>query len=355
MKCDEVAEYVSALYDGESVPPKMAEHIARCAQCRELLKEYAQMGATMRSYGGLLIAKPLVAPTWLTIGQNRSKWWKKGLETMRIPRIALGSLVFLLIVLGSRLAVVEVRAHEDGSVLMLRLTPAQGDAVSCDVSTSDMQLNKCGGLAQINKTNLLYAVKALRKDGSRVLLSIRTKASPLGPGAFDQDTENSMPEMQVWFTPGQILSLPNTGMLNLTLTGQWADHIPVRIGTNQLLDPGPNEIRLTSPLLLKNNKVAGDMANASADADQPGDGVVFYLPGEGRFLLSLTQFAGAVTANVQLNRISFKSEGQDYVIVTGMPVSRSAKVWVLHDAASMPAHDSVQRAFIGAGPIGKIL
>ena len=355
MRCDEAEQYLSALYDGEAVPLEAAEHTACCAHCRELLKEYAEMGATLRSYGSLLIAEPVPDRTWPTTKQDRTTLWKKGLEMMRIPRVAFACLVLLLLVLGSRLAVVEVRAHDDGSVLILKLTPAHGDSVACDVSASDTSHNHCGGLAQIDKSNLLYAVKALRKEGNRVLLSVKTQVSPLGPGGYGPNTEDSLPETQVWFTPGQSLSLPNTGELKVALTGEWSDHMPVKFFDNKLLDPGANEIRLSSPLLLKNNKLAGDAVNVSADADQPGDGVLLFVPGEGRFLFSLTEVAGAVPAKVQFNRVSFESEGQAYVIVNGVPVCRSENIWVLHDAGYKPSPDSEQGVSIAAGPAGKLL
>ncbi len=153
---------------------------------------------------------------------------------------------------------------------------------------------------------------------------------------------HALSETQSWFTPGETLSLLNTGDLKLALTGEWADHIPATLGSDHLLDPGPNEIRLTSPLLLKNNTVVGDMPKAFADADQPGEGVFLFIPGEGRFLLSSTSITGAVPATVQLNRVSFASDGQTYVIVNGMPVTRAEKIWVLHDAAYKPAPEAMQ-------------
>ncbi len=355
MRCDEANEFLSAMYDGEMVPPQAAEHIAHCAACRELLKGYAETGLALRTYGSLLLAEPIPDRTWLTTKQDKTKWWEKGWQMMRVPRIALASLVLSLVVLGSRLALVEVRAHDNGSVLVLKLTPAQGDSVQCYVSMTDTDHSSCEGLSQIDKSNLFYAIKALRKDGDRVLLSIRSRVAPLGPASYGPGTESSLPERQSWFTPGETLSLPGMGELKLALTGQWADHIPVTLGSNDLLDPGPNEIRLTSPLLLKNNKLAGDMFNSSAGADEPGEGVFLYIPGEGRFLLSLTPFEGAMRARVQLNRISFESNGQSYIIVTGTPVSRTQTIWVLHQVVYKPSAKSMQGPLLGSGPVSKLL
>ncbi len=353
MRCDEAEEFISALYDGETVPLEAAEHAAHCAHCRELLKSYAETGAALRSYGSLLLAQPVPPRTWLTTRRNKTKWWEKGFQMMRIPRIAFACLLLLLAGLGSRLALVEVRAHEDGSVLMLKLTPAVGDSIHCDVSIADTKHNSCGGLDQIDRSNLFYAVKTLKKDGDRVLLSIRSKVTPLGPAGFGPDTAATLPETQSWFTPGEILALPNTGELKIALTGEWADHLPV--GGHQLLDPGPNEIRLTSPLLLKNKAVVADMSPLSAASDKPGDGASFYVPGEGRFILSTTPLAGAVVATVELGRVTFESDGQQYILVNGMPVCRAEKLWVLHQAAYQPSPETAPGPEMGAGPIDKLL
>ncbi len=358
MRCDDAKEFVSAVYDGEAVPPHAAEHIAGCAACRELLEGYAAMGAGLRGYGSLLLAQPVADRTWPEIQRNTTAWWKKGFEMMRVPRIAFASLVLLSAGLGSRLALVEVRAHGEGSVLMLKLTPAEGTGFDCYVSTVDARKDSCGGLSQMNKSNLFYSIKALKRDGDRVLLSVRSRVTPLGPAGFGPDTEQTLPETQSWFTPGETLSMPNTGELKLALTGEWADHFPVVVAANQLLDPGPHEIRLTSPLLLKNNVVAGDVAGSTAVGDGPGEGAWLYVPGEGRFLLSPTPVAGAVPAAVQLNRVSFESNGQRYVLVTGTPVVRGDKLWVVHSPAFRPSPGitgTAETPMIGAGPVAKLL
>lgn len=355
MRCDEAGEYVSAMVDGEAVPPDAAEHIEQCPACQALRKNFAEMGAEVRSLGSLALAEPLRERAWVQPQRSLTTWWEKGWAMMRVPRIAFASLVLLLVVLGSRLALVEVRAHEDGSVLLLKLTPASGEPVQCSVPLVETDRGGCGGLAQIPPSNLFFSVKALRKEGDRVLLSVRAKVDPIGPAGFGPDTAASLPETQMWFTPGQSLAVPNTGALQLQLSGQWSDHVPVATNANALLDPGPNEIRMTSPLLLKNNKVAGDLANASGDSDQANEGVAFYVPGEGRFLFSSTQVAGATLGTVKLNRVSFESQGQSYVLVTGMPITRAQQLWVLHEATYKPSNGMEGAPFVAAGPVGKLL
>ena len=55
-----------------------------------------------------------------------------------------------------------------------------------------------------------------------------------------------------------------------------------------------------------------------------------YFPGEGRFLISLLPMKDAVEAKVIFSRISFDEGGHSWEFVTGAPVSRADKIWVLH-------------------------
>ena len=72
-------------------------------------------------------------------------------------------------------------------------------------------------------------------------------------------------------------------------------------------------------------------------------------------MVSATQISGGVAAVVQLNRISFEDDGQKYVIVAGMPVSRAEKLWVLREATYKPGPNREPGPSIGAGPLAKML
>ena len=60
--------------------------------------------------------------------------------------------------------------------------------------------------------------------------------------------------------------------------------------------------------------------------------MVFIIPGEGRFLVSLLPMKGAVEAHVDLGRISFEEGGHSWELVNGVPVCRADHVWVLHQS-----------------------
>jgi len=58
---------------------------------------------------------------------------------------------------------------------------------------------------------------------------------------------------------------------------------------------------------------------------------MIYYPGEGRYLISTAPFEGAVEGRVAPGQIKFTLDGQDYLLLTAMPTTRSEHVWVTHD------------------------
>jgi hypothetical protein len=131
--------------------------------------------------------------------------------------------------------------------------------------------------------------------------------------------------------------------------------MPAFIGTSiHELDPGPEELRMASPLLLSDKQVIGDLQGSIATIDKAGKGVQIYMPGEGRFILSLSPMQGAVRARVRLNRISFQDGGRSYAFLTGLPITRGEHIWVLHEANFKP-FPAGARGFIGAGDLTRMV
>ena len=48
MNCNEAAEFVSALCDGERIPAGAAAYVGDCEGCQARLREYIALGAEMR-------------------------------------------------------------------------------------------------------------------------------------------------------------------------------------------------------------------------------------------------------------------------------------------------------------------
>jgi hypothetical protein len=335
MICTETAEYVSALCDGEIIPAAAAEHIGACPACRAILRDYLELGAELRRTASLEQPAPVPARTWTRPHNPVTALLQKGWGTMRIPRLAFVALIVCLIAIASTLAVVKVRAHSTGTVVLLNTAGPTGPFVDCPLSTQDSK-PACDWYGTMGSQNLAYRVRLLSRDGGRVLLAIRTRTFTRGEdlSSFTFDADPAETVREVWFTPGEKSTVDVSGVGTLTLTGQWMDHMPMFLGSHgEDISPGPNELRFGRPLLLKDKVVVGDLASVIGgiySTDTPDRASAFYVPEQGRFLISLLPMKGAVEAHVELGRISFEEGGHSWELVNGIPVCRADRLWVLH-------------------------
>ncbi len=337
MRCDEAAEFVSVLCDGEVIPRAAAEHVDQCASCQERVREYMEMGAELRLMASLAMDESVAPRVWNGSRSRLADLWQKGWETMRVPRFAFAVLVAAIVALSSAFAVVQVRAHESGSVVLLTIAWPQGGPGDCALSTQDKNQATCALIGRMNGKMIGYRIDLVGRDGDGVKLAVRTKTfGPVSGSLQLSDIQNERQKM-VHFEPGQTLKIDVAGTGTLTVTGEWFDHMPVFIGrSKQDFQAGPEELRVVSPLLLSDKQVAGDLRGGTAIAEKAGEGVDIYMQDEGRFILSLSEMRGAVQARVMANRISFEDGGHSYLFVTGSPVTRDGRIWVLHEADFKP-------------------
>lgn len=260
---------------------------------------------------------------------------------MRIPKLAFALMMLAVVALASTLAVVKVGAHSDGNVVMLKVTTDRGEANSCPLSTVDLKQAQCGGLTVQGGKMVGYQVNLMGRQGSRVELAIRTKTFEGLRGTYVLSEFAQLSPQQISFEPGKPFELQIPGAGTMILTGEWVDHMPTSaaLSGNHDLDPGPEELRVVSPMLLVDKKVVADMDGLIAKVDKPNQGVDIYFPGHGRYILATNPMHGAVEAEVHLGRISFTENGRSYVFVTGTPVSRASQIWVLHDPNFRPPED----------------
>jgi len=351
MTCSDTEEFVSALSDGQPIPHDCAEHIAQCANCQELLKDFSLMAGQLRSFASLARSEAVPQRAWAKPGGNVTEWWTKGWRMMRIPRVVVATLALIILGLGSKLALIQARAHSQGSVLALDVQLGDNEhPAPCVLSVVDAKRKTCGALTQVQGVSLAYDISFLRQEGERVLLGIRSEYPPNFEGLTPEDVK-TMPETQKWFTPGDTLPLDIAGGTKVAVTGQWLDHMPAFLGPNDTVDPAAGELRIISPVILQNGKVAQDFKGMSAIASKPGLAIQLYWPGGGMFSFSPIALQGAVVAKVEMNRISFIEGGQSYQVVTALPVSRTSRIWVLHDASYSTGKPNTQ---IGTQPVSEM-
>jgi hypothetical protein len=316
-----------------------------------------ELGAELRRVASLeVLETPMqqVEPGRRDVGAILSQ---KAGKTLRIPRLAFASLLASVVVLGTGWALQNVRAGTKGSVLLVQFTTGAGPSSFCALSAVDRKFGSCGGIAKVKSGSLVWEVEVLSKDGDRANLGVQARVEAPEASVTTNELSN-VPQQQYPLTPGETVNVNVDGLGTMSFTGQWIDHLPAisagQVGENHDLDPGPDELRFLSPLLLHGDQVVGDLEGASTSLDRIEQAVDIYLKGQGHFDLSISPMPGAVEGKVQLNRINFTIKGQSYVFVTGAPISRRRSIWVLFDP-NPPDHDSTRGSYLGATEISKVL
>lgn len=112
-------------------------------------------------------------------------------------------------------------------------------------------------------------------------------------------------------------------------------HVPVMATDLESLLPEPGEFRLFCPVLVRDNELLVNIGSM-ASSTETDPATALYSPGLGRFVLSSVPFQGAIEARLQFSKISFTLEGKSYLLLTGAPITRSGRVWVLHQPEWRP-------------------
>jgi len=331
MNCGETAEYISALCDGETIPAEVAEHIDGCDSCQQRLNEYLGLGVELRRLGNADISKALTPPLPRAPRKLSAVLWRKTCQNIRMPRLAVMSLVGAIVLLACGWARQTVRAGTRGSVLLLQFPTGMGTSNFCALSSSDKKLDSCAGEIETNSGVLLWGLQLLSKNGESAVLGVRAKVEPAHAGiSTSQVTEVS--QQQYVLDSSQTLAVDVSGFGTMRLSGQWIDHVPsIAAGSvqeNGDLDPATGELRLFSPMMLRGDRMVGDLDGASASINAPGQVIDLYFKGEGRFDLSLFPLPGAVEGQVHFNRITFSRGSDSWLLISGAPVTRAGKVWI---------------------------
>jgi hypothetical protein len=346
MKCEEATEFVSALCDGEMIPPAAAEHIGICEACRARLREYAEMGAELRRMASMQSVEGAPAPVWKKAQRTtlQLNWWTKGWETMRIPRFAFAMLLAAVVVLGSSLAIMRVRAHTKGPVLILTAKTASGHTVRCALSLIDLKAESCNSVQTVASGAELTEFRIISEQGDRIELGVRARLVT-GSGPFSSNDTENLPETQYWFQAGDKLEVKEDGSEPITLTGELLDHMPtsLAVGGEEQLDPNANELRFVAPVLVRGKDVLYDFDGMTGTTNEKDHGIALYVPHDGRYLVSLSPLEGAAEGRIKESRVTFELNGQPYQFLTGAPVARGEQIWILHLPSDKPADKTDER------------
>ena len=335
MKCDESGEYLSALCDGEQIPREAAEHIGKCVACRERMHEYLEIGAELRREASLQIASEVAVHPWERNSCWYQKIWQKGWETMRIPRVAFAAIVVVLLAMSFGVAHRRVRAHASGSMLLINLeiTGHEGSTFRCILKETDSNKPGCVFSTMQQGKPVAMEVDYQGKDGDGVRLAIRSLSQI--PNSMTGDFETLREKMQsqtveyVSFQPGEAKTLHLAAISALVeLHGEWTNYIPAHLDDKELLSPKEGLLRIYIPLLIRDHKLLNDFGDVVATTNGR---IELYGKQRGHLIISLQPKDEFIEAQAENSRITFKTDGHEYELVAGAPMTQATTVWVRLD------------------------
>lgn len=348
MNCELAGEFISALCDGQKIPQPIADHIGKCQRCQLEMNEFAAIGEELRRLASVDESGPAVRADWKLSPAKGVRWWERGLATMKIPRLAFAAMLIAIVALSTGLVLVRARAGTaTGRFLELKYKLPSANRPNICVMRADgsPKDNTCDFVDHGHEGLLLMNTRVMT-NAAGLALSIRAKYIP---GA--QDTEvnytealfKDVPETLLAVEPGakQEIQVANLGAVDVE--AGYLDHIPpLFYRPQETLDPNPKEFRIVAPVLVRDNRVISNSDGSSIGTGPSDPTLMLYIPGEGRYLISVVPFEGAVEGGVHLGRITFSLEGHDYLLLTSMPITVAEHVWVKHEPDFKPSERMVR-------------
>ncbi len=355
VNCEEAQEFVSALYDGQRVPKELADHVDVCPNCRERLRAYSRIGAELR----LLASRaPTVAavPDRLArkVRPGRSKFlFIKG--RMLVPRFAVVMTAGLFIVLTASLFT--LHAQQSRPLWFQFALDAQNPHPT-DRTFKPQHAVRAGyddywvwGNGPNNVVGTHIVVSTINSDS--VQLAIRSRRYN-ATNADQIDVKKDLGDVSghtFTYYPGRPLEIPIEGGGTLVLQGQVLDHQPKFMMFGIPLEPNPDQLILSSPVLISGKTVLSDMKGANAIANGADKEAVLYAPGTGLLRFALQPSPGAIQGVASWGNLDFKLDGQSYRLLTASQIcggDQPHTVWVKNDAQFSPSHEEENRGFLGA-------
>jgi len=342
MNCVEIAEHVSALFDGEPISREAAAHLSDCAECRARLNRYAEMGAELRRVATARAPQTIPEGRWKFAEPTAAGWLRKWRESMRIPRFVFAVMVVALLALSTGLFL--TRAKETRRWFQYELVGRDGR----DIVTGTVPTNPRGNPYYDLEAGMTYAdgtvwfrVRFVEQVGEAEKIAARTLWVSRGDDhGHTLERLRSMPEREFLYSHGDDLQIPVDGYGNLKINGRFESALPenVRMG----LYPEDGILRIDPPVVLVKGKemlMKGDMGGGPVSMEKSY--FAYGEPDQGWFVFSAKPIVGGAEGTVQNNEIEFKLEGKQYFLFTGDPILfGNARIWVKHYASLQDADSS---------------
>ncbi len=349
--CSVVAPSISAIHDGEPIPPEEANHIAGCAECRRRLREYSEIGIELRLLSAST-APSDAGQTNLPIQPARqARWamnWSRFLSGGTVvPRAIAAATALVILALGVGFAAFVVRANAEGPWVQLSFKAVPNRINGASGMTGIVQSTRTPRGAWVIQASSDAAVAFTARTLEVREASVRVEISVKGfPAAVDVETAKELvkrvPPREYALTSGQILQIPVEGIGVLAVSGRISESRdalliwnspPVREG----------ELRLDRPVVLRGREVILDGAGGTISATNGGrGGLTYYVPGAGLLQFMLEPFEGAVEGLVDGSMLQFQESGAEYRIFSRQAIAggeQPRRVWIRHNATYRPSSE----------------
>jgi hypothetical protein len=343
MKCEEAAEFVSALFDGEPLPQEAATHLAGCLECRLRLNEYSKIGVQLRCVASTLTPSGIPQGRWKLADPATVNWLTEWRGTMRIPRFAFALMVFALFALSAGMFLTRAKGTyrwfqyelmgRDGKMIMSGTAPTNpGGNRYYD---ADAGMPYPDGM-------VWFHVRFLEQIGEAEKIGVRAVWLPQGDHSRVARMRET-PEREFLYSPGEELKIPVDDYGNLEIKGHFETTLPdnVRMG----LYPKDGTFRIDPPVVLVQGKevlMKGDMGGGQGSLDKS-----YFAYGAqeiGWYVFSAKPFAGSIEGVLTDNQIEFMLEGKHYLLFTGDPiVFGRISIWVKHYSSIQDADPTSSR------------
>src|ERR1039458_4646088 len=186
-----------------------------------------------------------------------------------------------------------------------------------------------------DQTGVHIAVSAI-KEGS-VQLGIRARKLSPGQAAKGFFAKKELGDLQnhaFTYITGEKLEIPVEGGGTLVLQGKVVDHQP-KIAWGMPEEPGPDQVVLTSPLVISGDVLIANLEGANSIAEGRNRAGRIYVPGMGQLMIALRSFPGAVQGEANWGDVKFTWQGRSYSVRAASPITGEAQpraVWVAVDS-----------------------
>jgi hypothetical protein len=337
MEHEEALQFVSAVFDAQSVPAEAARHIQNCPLCRGRLHDYEEIRIELRLSACAGQAEGEEQPLTVPSRTRQSKWAQRWRTRVSIPRPAF--VLGLALIAALSVGLGYLRAQAGRRIFHFQVSTPQAKGANWGANL------EVGGKAGYGMPGPRGDVRALFqlleiRDGV-VRLAVRVRRFDTSPSdAEEKRALEDVPAREYQYIPGETLEIPVNDWGTLSLRGEVADRAEKFPWENSSIEPWPNQIVLKAPVLVKGKELVFQDAEYAADASGPNPSVSFYAPGEGRFVLRLQPFEGAVAGLADFGHVHFDLGGEKYLLACATPVTggpQPRQVWVYLDRRYHPS------------------